>query len=1046
MFAEVWCPHCNRKLRVQQNFLGKSVRCPACTKVFVAEDIPVVEPAAPAPRPAAAPGRPPGRAVPPPLPRQVPADPAAFAPQPLPVPRAAAPAAPPLLPATGPQRYPHAPHPTGPNGPPADFPPVEFRAVVKTDPDKLLKGVFMARVTAEGLRLRQGRKHDLLLPVGTPARYLEGNRLTIELEGREVTFTVVKFGAYQARLARDVAAFLAGRKRALYRQDYPLEWYLFLPAVLPLGIPIITLGGALPCALGFGLAGGCLAVAQLDRLSKGARIAISVTLSLVGYAILAVLLLLVFKDRWGWGRRAEAQVPAVAQDWAPPAQQEWGEKRAPGFPPIDDNAMIKPLLPFLEKPPFEEKKEEKKPLLESRLLQIPGAKVPFARFSPDGKVLVTSGDDKEVRFWDPATGKQLGSAPGQAYAEFKRDGKRVLLGDGQAVRQWDLAVGKVLPEAFEGQGFALSDDGRKLVLFTGKDKIPGSPKTVHCYDLASGKLEGTWQTPPGMTTGVGLSPDGRSVALPFFPDRLDVHDAATGAFRVRCHLQVPGAVIGPVYAPGGKTLAASANLSSVITLFDATKGHALRTFDEPSRRMPWKLAFSPDGKKLASGTLHGVLRVWDLGTGQSLAELKVDDAADAGKPGLDHAIWDVQISPDGRYLAATAAGMVRVWEAGPLLQVAANDLRPTGALPPNPNFNPRPEELARAAPKEAAPPAPKENINPPPKDAANPPPKERPKEGLKPPQGLPTALAPAATIQLPLYTHPRAVAFSPDGKLLALGGDAGPALWDVATRTELARLQTQRITNLSVAFSDDGKLLAAGDIGGTVKIWDVEGRREQRRLQLGRNFILGLRFLPGGHTLAIGSDGLVFRDLDTDKQRSFPFPQTRLIDSLAVSPEGKVAACGSFRGEVRLWDVASGAELGNLKAHKGVVFALAFSPDGRTLASGGGDRKLRLWDVATRAEVAALDGHVDAISSLAYTPDGKLLVAGAGGVRAGPGRSGELKAWDVAGRRVAADLRGHTSGVTAVSVSPDGGTAVSAAMDNTLRLWDLTRVPGGARD
>jgi WD40 repeat protein len=215
-------------------------------------------------------------------------------------------------------------------------------------------------------------------------------------------------------------------------------------------------------------------------------------------------------------------------------------------------------------------------------------------------------------------------------------------------------------------------------------------------------------------------------------------------------------------------------------------------------------------------------------------------------------------------------------------------------------------------------------------------------------------------------------------------------------------------------------------------------------LQFGRNFILGLRFLPGGHTLAVGSDGLVLRDVDTDRQRSFPFPQMRLIDSLAVSPDGKTAACGSFRGDVRLWDVASGAELGVLKAHKGVVFALAFSPDGKTLASGGGDRQIRLWDVATRAERATLSGHVDAISSLAFTPDGKLLVAGAGGVRNGTGRSGELKVWDVAGRRVAAELRGHTNGVTAVSLAPDGRTLVSASLDNTLRLWDLTRVAGEA--
>jgi WD40 repeat protein len=133
-------------------------------------------------------------------------------------------------------------------------------------------------------------------------------------------------------------------------------------------------------------------------------------------------------------------------------------------------------------------------------------------------------------------------------------------------------------------------------------------------------------------------------------------------------------------------------------------------------------------------------------------------------------------------------------------------------------------------------------------------------------------------------------------------------------------------------------------------------------------------------------------------------------------------------------------------AHKEAVFALTFSPDGKTLVSAAGDRQIKLWDVATRAEVARLEGHKDPISSLAFTPDGKLLVAGAGGVRANPGHSGEIKVWDVAGRRVAAELRGHTNGVTAVSVSPDGRSAASASMDNTLRLWDLTQLKVGAAD
>jgi hypothetical protein len=275
MFTEVWCTHCRTKLRVQQQFLGLSLRCPKCSGTFVAQDVPTVEPA----------GEPRVQIQPPP--RGVPApprpEPTAIADQPLPVPVA-------------PVRYVADDF----DEPPADFPAVEFTAVVKSDPAKALKGMFKARVTAKGLSLGQGKKHKLVLAVGTPAEYAQGNRFTLSIDGRDVTFVVMKFGAYQARLARDVVAFLSGRRTILYRGDYGLEWYLFLPAVLPLGIPVMTLGGGLPFAVGFGLAGACLGIAQIESLPVGGRIALSLFLTLIGYVVIGVLAWTLVLGRWAW--------------------------------------------------------------------------------------------------------------------------------------------------------------------------------------------------------------------------------------------------------------------------------------------------------------------------------------------------------------------------------------------------------------------------------------------------------------------------------------------------------------------------------------------------------------------------------------------------------------------------------------------------------------------------------------------------------------------------------------------------------------------------
>jgi RNA polymerase sigma factor (sigma-70 family) len=305
------------------------------------------------------------------------------------------------------------------------------------------------------------------------------------------------------------------------------------------------------------------------------------------------------------------------------------------------------------------------------------------------------------------------------------------------------------------------------------------------------------------------------------------------------------------------------------------------------------------------------------------------------------------------------------------------------------------------------------------------------------------AVARLGTVRFRHGAEVRSVAFSPDGKTLASGGqDNTVRFWEIATSKEIRRFTA--VTGLgaenawvsSIAFSPDGRFLAAGTMNGPgeVVIWELATGKEARPLRMNRPGVLCLAFSPDGKVLAAGTqDGLVHLwDAGTRKLLRQLKGHQNQIESIAFAAEGKLLASASRDRTIRLWDPATGHELRQLQGHTGMVLAVAFSPDGKSLASGSwGDNIICIWDAATGKEIRVLKGHVMAVSTLAFLPDGKTLASGSW--------DGSIRLWDTTTGKELRQMQGYLNTITSIAVSKDGKMLASGSWDRIVRLWDVAK-------
>ena len=284
------------------------------------------------------------------------------------------------------------------------------------------------------------------------------------------------------------------------------------------------------------------------------------------------------------------------------------------------------------------------------------------------------------------------------------------------------------------------------------------------------------------------------------------------------------------------------------------------------------------------------------------------------------------------------------------------------------------------------------------------------------------------------------LAWSPDGLSLALTTIHGVGIFDLATLVKQQRFDSD-VTPLGLAFSPDGALLVSGgrDLPGseqdTLTVWDLPGGNRLHTLTGHTDWINSVAVAPNGSLAASGSDDTSVRlwRVDLGAESSALLGHTQPVTSVGFSPDGDILASGSLDGTVRLWRVSDGGLILELTNESVAIRWVAFSPDGITLAVASTDGTVRLWAAGTGTLLHSLAGHVGSVGRIAFSPDGQLL--------ASAGADQTIRVWNVEDGAQLASLEGHAGPVISVAFSPDGTRLASGSLDGTVRLWGLLAPP-----
>jgi WD40 repeat protein len=539
------------------------------------------------------------------------------------------------------------------------------------------------------------------------------------------------------------------------------------------------------------------------------------------------------------------------------------------------------------------------------------AEVARVTFSADGTRLFTNAWDGTAGFWDTATGKQVHVLDGNAFGLIRDANNGAVSPDGALVAIGYTNGSVKLVAADSGSvvftlaahvapslALRFSPDGRQL-------GTSGSDRLVKVWDVATGQELLTLSGHTQPVTNVRFSGDGRRISSMSPDGEARIWDLSSGEL-------IRSIRATPVYASHALshdgTRLATQNASRW-NLWDITTGVQLPIEGRQINNISM-MEFSPDGTKLATGSVDKTARIWDLGPSSELFTLSDPD-------GL--ALRGVEFSPDGTRIAtAHQSGGARVWDAATGKQVSSIATGRAATV----MFSPDSILLAVSG-----------------------------GEGVAGIWNLATG-----ELVHGLPGHMGAVyglAFSPDGRTLATGAeDRVVKLWDVATGQEIRTLGAHSGQAYYVAFSPDGTRLAVavGWLGnqqpdGVVQVWDVTTGQPVMTLSGHRQAVWWVAYSKdGSRIVSTSNDGTAkVWDSTTGQLLLTLVGHTSTVVGAAFSPDGSRIATAATDSTARIWDATTGLEIATLTGHTLPVFGIAISPDSKKVVTASGDGTARVY-------------------------------------------------------------------------------------------------------
>jgi WD40 repeat protein/serine/threonine protein kinase len=538
--------------------------------------------------------------------------------------------------------------------------------------------------------------------------------------------------------------------------------------------------------------------------------------------------------------------------------------------------------------------------LVARLMGHTG-EVNAVRFTPDGRLLATCSDDKTVRVWDVSTGQEKAVLRGHEHFVYclaiSSDGKLLASGSRDAtVKLWDVETMRCVRTLTGHNGtigsLAFSTDGTTLA---------SADTAVRLWDTTTWQQTGSLPDHAGTIVAIAVSRDGHLIA--------------------------------------------TTDDERSVKLWDSESGLRVATL-EGHREVIQRMAFAPNGKYLVSASKDQTARIWDLERRGLLRVLR----------GHTDRVWTVSISPDSSTIAsADADGNLKLWTHPP--QSSAVVTQEHSAPVVAAALSGRGDVFATSAETDPGQ-VTLWNLS---------------QAGFD--GGEPITAAEAV----------RSLKFLPATETLVGGGKYGNVQTLSPVEADWPKYRSG--TTLATSISPDGRLLAAGGDHQRVVLWRTDRRELVAELAGHTNGVIGLSFSPDGRLLASSSHDQTIRIWGVDDHRLLHVLRGHQagVESVAYSPDGDLLASGSGDHTLKLWNTRTGQNTATLQNNCGPIHSVAFSPDGRTLAAACEDGSVNLWNVNTRQRTLELKEHDGQVRFVEFTSDGAILVS-AGQTRAGGSR------------------------------------------------------------